>query len=236
MKIKGFQKVTLIDYPGEVACTIFLFGCNFRCGFCHNPELVFEDAGKNIKEFSEKEVLDYLEERKKYLDGICITGGEPLLSLDKDFLKKIKDFGYKIKIDTNGSFPEKLRKFVFEGLVDFVSMDIKSSKKKYFEICNSELDFEKLEESMKIICGLESYEFRTTIVEGIHEVEDVKKIAEWLNNVCGKKPKKFVLQGFKNNEKFIDESFGQKKDASEEFLNEIKNEIKDYFEEVSIRV
>ena len=151
MLIKGFQKTTLIDYPEKIACTIFLHGCNFRCGFCHNPELVLTS---NSKEYSQKEILDFLEKRKKYLDAVCITGGEPLATLEKNFVKKIKSLGYLIKIDTNGSFPEKLKEFLDENLVDFVSMDIKSSKEKYLFVVGKSVDFEKIEESMKLVSDL----------------------------------------------------------------------------------
>lgn len=233
MKITGIQKTTLIDYPGRIACTIFVFGCNFRCGFCHNPELVLEEAEKI---YSEKEILEFLEKRKNQLEAVCITGGEPLLSLDLDFLRKIKKLGYLIKIDTNGSFPEKLKKIINEKLVNFIAMDIKCSRKKYKEISNSEIDLEKIEESMRLVSGLESYEFRTTIVEGVHDIEEMKKIAQWLNEIIGKKPKKFCLQGFRNNGKFIDESFGDKKNTSKKFLEELKEKIKDYFGEVGVRV
>ncbi|HKL23166.1 MAG TPA: radical SAM protein, partial [Candidatus Nanoarchaeia archaeon] len=109
MKIKGIQKTTLIDYPGKIACTLFLFGCNFRCGFCHNPELVIKEE---VQDIDEKEILNFLEKRKGKLEGVCITGGEPFLTLDKNFIKKIKEKGYFVKIDTNGSFPEKLKDFI----------------------------------------------------------------------------------------------------------------------------
>src|SRR4030043_765294 len=105
MKIAGIEKITLIDYPGKIACTIFLYGCNFKCKFCHNPELVVLPIEKEIPE---QEILDFLKKRKNQLEGVCITGGEPLLTLEKNFLKRIKELGYEIKIDTNGSFPEKL--------------------------------------------------------------------------------------------------------------------------------
>src|SRR6056297_544845 len=108
MKIKYLQKTTLIDYPGKIACTIFLFGCNFRCGFCHNPELVKQNHKENYS-ISEEEILEFLEKRKNQLEGVCFTGGEPLLTLKKEFVKKIKSLGYKIKLDTNGSFPERLK-------------------------------------------------------------------------------------------------------------------------------
>ena len=133
MKISGLQKTTLIDYPGEVACTLFLYGCNFRCGFCHNPEIVIRDFEEG---FSEENILNFLKERKGKLDAVCITGGEPLMSLDLDFVKKIKEIGYKIKVDTNGSFPNRLKEMVDLGLVDYVAMDIKAAKKNYSKVVN----------------------------------------------------------------------------------------------------
>jgi pyruvate formate lyase activating enzyme len=233
MKIAGIQKTTLIDYPEKIACTIFLHGCNFKCGFCHNPELVLY---KPEKIYSEKEILEFLEKRKNQLEGICICGGEPLLSLDLEFLKKIKELGYLIKIDTNGSFPEKLREIINENLVDFVAMDIKSGRENYEKIINVKVNLNKIEESIKLISLLDNYEFRTTIIEGFHDLKEVKKIAIWLNEVTKKKPKRFCLQGFKNQGKFINEKFKNKKDTSEEFLGKLKEEIEDYFEDVVVRV
>lgn len=233
MEIKEIQKFTLIDYPGKLACTLFLAGCNFRCGFCHNPELISYGGNESI---SEKEILDFLKKRKGQLDGVCITGGEPLLSLEKDFLKQIKSLGYFIKIDTNGSFPERLKEFIEEGLVDYVAMDIKSSKEKYSEIVGSNVDTEKVEKSIKLISGLENYEFRTTIVERIHSKEEIRKMAEWLNEVVDGKPKKIFLQGFKNTGKILSSEFVKEKDTSENYLKELKKDIEDYFKEVGVRV
>jgi len=208
-----------------------LYGCNFRCGFCHNPELVTE---KNDNVFSEKEILDFLEKRKKYLEGICITGGEPLLTLEKAFLRKIKKLGYLIKIDTNGSFPERLKEIIEENLVDFVAMDIKASKENYKKTINADIPIDKIEESIKLISKLENYEFRTTVIEGMHNLEEMKKIARWLNELAGK-PKKYALQGFKNSGKVLDEAFKHKKNTSEKFLKEIQEKIKDSFEEIETR-
>ncbi len=236
MKIKGLQKVTLIDYPDKLACTIFLFGCNFRCGFCHNPELVLNNEGVDL---SEKEILNFLEKRKKYLDGVCITGGEPLMTLEKDFLKKIKALGYFVKLDTNGSFPELLKEFIETGLVDYVAMDIKSSRDKYAWVTGSGIDVENIEESIRVIVnsGLD-YEFRTTIVEGIHDEKEIAEIGVWMNEVVGEdfKIKKYILQGFKNKGKFIDNSYKLKKDISEDFLKSLKEVADNYFEDVEIRV
>jgi pyruvate formate lyase activating enzyme len=235
MKIKGIQKVTLIDYPGKIASTIFLFGCNFRCGFCHNPELVLLEK-ENNENISDTEILDYLKKRKEYLEGVCITGGEPLISLEKNFLREIKNLGYDIKLDTNGSFPERLKELIDEKLIDFVAMDIKTSKENYEKIINSVIDINKMEQSIKIISSMKDYEFRTTIAEELHSIEDLEKIALWLNDIIGKKPKKFVLQGFKNMGKLIDERMKSFFDCSEEFLINAREKIKDYFEEVEIRI
>ena len=234
MIIGGMQKLTLIDYPNKLACTLFLHGCNFRCGFCHNPELVIEE---NKIKYSKEEILDFLRQRKKYLDGVCITGGEPLLSLDENFIRELKKMGYLIKIDTNGCFPEMLNKIINEGLVDYVAMDIKSCKEDYKEIVCVEVQLDKIEESIKIISdsGID-YEFRTTILKEFHNKENVKKISKWVNNILGKKPKKYILQGFKNQGKLIDKDLLKEKSVCEDDLLEIMEEIKDDFEKVEIRV
>lgn len=234
MKISGIQKTTLIDYPGKIACTIFLSGCNFRCSFCHNPELVL--LKPDTENISKESILRFLEKRKLYLDGVCITGGEPLITLEEDFLRKIKELGYLIKLDTNGSFPEKLEEFIKKGLIDFVAMDIKASKEKYKEIIRAELDLEKIEKSIKLISKLKNYEFRTTIIERVHNVEELEKISQWLNDLLGGKPKKFALQGFKNRGKILGEDFKNLTDTPEEYLIKIKEAIKKYFENVEIRV
>ncbi len=130
MQVAGLQKLTLIDYPSKLACTIFLSGCNFKCGFCHNPELVFTNTQKGV--YSENDILDFLDKRKKYLDGVCITGGEPLINPDlKDLLEKIKEKGYLIKVDTNGSNPELLKKIIEQKLADYIAMDIKTDAENY---------------------------------------------------------------------------------------------------------
>jgi len=234
MKIKGIQKLTLIDYPGLLACTVFCFGCNFRCGFCHNPELVLKDVGNDV---SIEELLEFLKIRKKDLDGVCFTGGEPLMNIDVDLLVKIKEMGYKIKIDTNGSYPEVLERLIDLNLVDFVAMDIKSAPENYEKLTNVNVDLEKIERSVKLIARqVDNYEFRTTVLEKFHDVIEIKKIAEWLNSIVGKKLKKFAIQGFKNNEKFVDDFFKSYPDTSERHLRELRYEIKDYFDEIEIRV
>ena len=233
MLIKGLQKTTLIDYPGKIACTIFLFGCNFRCGYCHNPELVI--TPKNF-DYPENEILLFLEKQKKYLDGICITGGEPLLNIDFEFLRKIKNMGYKIKIDTNGSFPEKLKEIIEEKLVDYIAMDIKTSRENYEKAVNSVVLLEKIEESIKIISNFPEHEFRTTVVERFHDEEEIKEIMVWLNKLTGKKNLKYCLQGFKNSGKLLNPEFSSDKNVNETFLQKFKKICEPFCEEVVVRV
>lgn len=233
MKIAGLQKMTTVDYPGEIACTIFLHGCNFRCGFCHNPDLV---VGNFIEGFSEDKVLEFLKKRIGKLDAVCITGGEPLMSLDFDFIRKIKELGYKVKIDTNGSFPNRLREVMDLDLVDYIAMDIKSCRENYSKVAGVEVDLEKIEESIRIIYEFRKYEFRTTVIGRYHNVLEIKKMGQWLNEICKGKPKNFILQGFKKNKDgMIDSSFLQEDDVSEGILEEMKENVEEYFGEVGIR-
>lgn len=233
MKIAGIQKLSLIDYPGKLSCVLFLYGCNFRCGFCHNPELVIKNGPEG---YSTENILNFLQKRKKYIDGVCITGGEPLMTLDVAFVRKIKEMGYSVKIDTNGTFPEKLKEFIEEELIDFVSMDIKGSKELYPKITNATIDINKIEESIKIISRLPEHEFRTTIIEKYHSFEEIDKMIDWLKKTIGNCPKTFVLQGFKNNGKFIDNSFNNEKNTKESYLEKLKDIIGDLAEDVLIRV
>jgi pyruvate formate lyase activating enzyme len=234
MKISGLQKVSVIDYPGEIACTVFLHGCNFRCGFCYNPDLVIKDFEGG---FSEEDVLDFLKSRVGKLDAVCITGGEPLMSLDFDFVKKIKDLGFKVKVDTNGSFPNRLKEMIDLELVDYVAMDVKGAREKYFEVAGVNVDLNKIEESIKMIYDFGEYEFRTTVVGRLHDAYSVMSMAKWLNEVCGAKPKRFFLQGFKRNkEGMIDSSYQNELDVGEKVLLEMKECVEDYFESVEVRV
>jgi pyruvate formate lyase activating enzyme len=233
MKIVGLQKMSVIDFPGEVCCTIFLQGCNFRCGFCYNPDLVLNDSEGG---FSEKEILDFLRKRMGKIDGVCITGGEPLMTLDVDFVRKIRALGFKIKIDTNGSFPSRLRELVDEGLVDYIAMDVKGDKNDYEKISGVSVDISKIEDSIRIVNGFSNSEFRTTVVPGLHSENNLKKMGEWMNNISKKKPKVIFLQGFKNNVEMIDSSFKNKKNILERELIEMKKCLRDYFEKIEIRV
>jgi len=177
MFIYGLQKLSLLDYPGKLAATVFTGGCNLRCPFCHNAALVTHcDARDRI---SEDEVFTFLNKRRGLLDGVCITGGEPLLQEDlEEFIIKIRDLGFLVKLDTNGTFPEKLDTLIRRGLLDYVAMDIKNAFDKYPETVGvPNLDAESVKESVQLLLrGTVDYEFRTTLVKPLHTEADIEKI------------------------------------------------------------
>lgn len=180
MKIHGLQKMTLLDYPGKVACTVFLGGCDFRCPYCHNAELL---DGSCPPLMESEELLSFLEKRKGLLDGVAVTGGEPLLREDlPDLLRKIRSMGYAIKLDTNGTHPDRLRTLIEEGLVDYVAMDIKNSPAKYAETAGvQKLDLTPVRESVSLLLsGSVEYEFRTTVCAQLHKDADILAIAQWI--------------------------------------------------------
>jgi len=229
MRIAGLQKLTLIDYPKKIACTIFTLGCNFRCGFCHNPELVLPD--NTIKEISEEEIFDFLKKRKKYLDGICITGGEPTIHKDlPDFIKKVKEIGLLVKLDTNGTNPDMIKKLINEKLVDYISMDIKTGFSKYPKLTNVNIDINKIEQTIQIIKeGNIDYEFRTTVIPGFYDKEDMEEIKHKLKGA-----KKYYLQEFLP-EKTIEKEFSKLTPYSNFELEELKKLMEDSFETCKVR-
>ena len=193
MHIEAYQKLTLLDFPGRTAATIFTHGCNFRCPFCHNAGLVVR---KSESQIDENELFDYLEKRKKLLDGVCITGGEPLLQNDiADFIRKIKALGYQVKLDTNGSMPEKLEELIKEGIIDYVAMVIKNSPQKYALTAGTTQDIvSKVQKSVNILLNSTiDYEFRTTVTGNLHTEEDMRAIGEWIKGA-----KAYYLQPFKD--------------------------------------
>ena len=198
MVISGMEKVTLLDYPGNIACIIFTQSCNFRCPFCQNAPLVVEKNNINI---GEQEVLNYLNKRKKVLDGICISGGEPLLQYDlKNFIKEVKELGLKVKLDTNGSNPIKLKELLDEGLLDYVAMDIKNTFDKYDVITGiKNIDVDNIKKSIRIIQKSNvDHEFRTTLVKEFHELSDIKKICKFIGEES-----KYYLQNYRDSENVI---------------------------------
>ena len=201
MKISGLQKLTLLDFPGKMACTVFTYGCNFRCPFCHNASLV--TAPDTVESISEDSFFSFLSKRTGILDGVCVTGGEPTLSPDLlDFCRRIKAMGYALKLDTNGTRPDLLRQMIEEGLVDYVAMDIKNSPEKYSITCGGD-HLEAVKKSVDILMnsGVE-YEFRTTVVQQLHTPEDIKKISAWLTGAKG-----YYIQQFVDSGNLIGEGF-----------------------------
>ena len=181
MKLYGLQKLTLLDFPEKVACTVFLGGCNLRCPFCHNSVLVFPEPEDET--MTEDEFFRFLDKRAGVLDGVAVTGGEPLLTPDVlPFLERIKEKGFAVKLDTNGSFPKRLREAVETGLVDYVAMDIKNSPEKYAATCGLPVfDLSKVQESVRFLMdGDVPYEFRTTVVDEFHEAADMEAIGKWI--------------------------------------------------------
>ena len=192
MLLRGLQKTTLLDFPGTVACTVFTGGCNFRCPFCHNASLIENLAGD--ERLSEENFFAFLEKRKGLTDGVCITGGEPLLQKDiVPFVTRIRALGYLVKLDTNGSYPAALRTLCEGGLVDYVAMDIKNVKSAYAETAGTERDIlPAVEESVEVLkAGRVPYEFRTTVVKGLHDEARMREIGAWLGDV-----KHYFIQNF----------------------------------------
>ncbi len=223
MNIQGFQKLTLLDFPQKTACTVFCGGCNLRCPFCHNGSLVKKPT-ENPN--AQRDVLEYLEKRKGILDGVCITGGEPLLQPDlKDFILKVKELGFLVKLDTNGALPKRLKDII--PYIDYVAMDVKSSFKNYQKATGSDMDTSVFKESIEIIKNSSvEHEFRTTVVKGIHTKEDITEIAKYL-----KGEKNYFLQGFVDSGNLID--YGEAFTKQE--LLEILNEVKIYIPEATLR-
>ena len=207
MRIVGLQKMTLLDYPGKVACTVFLGGCNFRCPFCHNGGLLDGDAPEVM---TEAELLNFLKGRRGLLDGVCITGGEPTLSTRlPQLLADIKALGFAVKLDTNGSRPTMLKQLVEAGLVDYVAMDVKNCPDRYaVTVGLSCAPLDVLEESLRFLMeGKVDYELRTTVVRELHDEAAVAEMGKWLNRLCGnQKIPKIFLQPFVNRDSVLDQN------------------------------
>lgn len=199
MNIQGLQKLTLLDYPGKMACIIFTAGCNLRCPFCHNSALVINPPKES--EFSVDEILDFLKKRQGILEGVVITGGEPLLQKDlEDFIVEIHQLGYSVKLDTNGTFPDRLRNLIDKGLLDYVAMDVKASPAGYPpSVGIGGYDVSKITESINLLLeGRVDYEFRTTVVREFHSIFDMKNLGEWIKGA-----KRHYLQAFKDSGELI---------------------------------
>lgn len=216
--IDGFDKLTLLNYPEKMACTIFTKGCNFKCPFCHNSSLIDLSINKDIHD----EVISYLKKRKGILEGVCITGGEPLIHKNiKELIKEIKDIGYLVKLDTNGSNPVLLKELIDSNLIDYVAMDIKNVFSKYNDTIGTKVNIDNIKKSINIIESANiDYEFRTTIIKEYHTIEDIIEIRNML-----KKKSKYYIQNFKNSDGVMDKSLTSFKISElEEMKNKLNNE------------
>ena len=202
MVFGGLMKLTLLDYPEKVACTVFTKGCNLRCPFCHNATLVH---GRDCEQLTEDDVLAFLDKRKHVLEGMCLTGGEPLLNDVDDlcaFLGKVKGLGYSVKLDTNGFFPDKLQRLVANGLVDYVAMDVKNSLSRYAETIGCAADLAKMQQSVAYLrSGIVPYEFRMTVTGNHHDEQSVAELGQWLAG-----DSKMFLQKFVDSGDILDKS------------------------------
>lgn len=229
MIISGIQKTSLIDYPRKICTVLFTRGCNFSCGFCHNPELVIPK--KFASKIPNKEILSFLESRTRKIDAVTITGGEPTLHKDlPDFIEKIKDMGYSVKLDTNGSNPKMLSNLLRRNLIGYIAMDIKNSPRKYKKTTSSGVSFQKIKRSVEIIKNSSiPYEFRTTVIPTLHDKKSFEDIGKWL-----KGSKLLILQNFRPG-KHIDPTFANIDPYTQKELKEFKKILTLYIKNIKIR-
>ena len=231
--ISGLQKMTLLDFPDKVACTVFLQGCNYRCPFCHNTDLL---PGKGEEYMTEDAFITFLKKRQGLLDGVCVSGGEPTLYPGlPEFLSKIKALGYAVKLDTNGSRPEILKDVVRKGLVDYVAMDVKNSPARYAETVGlAHFDIGPTEESLRfLVADNIDYELRTTVVKPLHDAASIQDMGVWLGSlVVGRQPKRLFLQKFVDRESVL---FAGLSAALPEEMQQLSQLLTPFCEQVSIR-
>ena len=228
--IKGIQKTSLIDYPGKIACTLFLGGCNFRCGYCYNSDLVFRP--NTIPNIPEEKILSLLFSRRDWLDGVCITGGEPTIHKRLPKLcNKIKELNYEIKLDTNGTNPEMLKELITNKLIDYVAMDIKASLKNYHKVAEASIMTDKIKKSISLIMGSDiDYEFRTTVIPDIITKEEIKQIGRMIKGA-----KKYFIQQFQCNPKTVNKKYNNMNSLPKADLNAHKKIAEKYVCKVELR-
>lgn len=226
MKICGLQKLTLLDFPGRLACTVFLGGCNFKCPYCYNTSLIDASRAKTL--INEEDFLSFLDSRKGKLQGVAITGGEPLLNPDiRNFILKIRERGFLVKLDTNGSFPERLEALIDEGLVDYVAMDIKNVYGKYSITVGANVNLEKIKQSIDILLSNKvDYEFRTTVIKEFHDIEDFNVIGKMIKGT-----KNYFIQNFQDK----DSVFGHFNPLTHEELEQCLEVVKQYIPNAKLR-
>src|SRR3989344_3195591 len=228
--IKGIQKTTLIDFPGKIACTIFMGGCNMRCGYCYNSDLVMkQDAVPTI---SNTEFLAFLEKRKKFLEGVCITGGEPTMQKDlPDLCAAIRKTGLAVKLDTNGTNPEMLQLLIEKKLLDYIAMDVKASLESYDRVCRTPINTENVKRSIEIIkkSGVD-YEFRTTLVPDVINIDEMKKIGHLIAGA-----RQYYLQQFRASASTMDEKYNNMEPLDAEKIRELSRTIAPFVNTVGVR-
>lgn len=230
MLFGGIQKTTLVDYPGRVACVLFTIGCNFRCSWCHNPELSFPALAAKQPAMAEDKILEFLESRRGLLQGVCITGGEPTIHSDlKDFIRRVKEMGFLIKLDSNGHNPDVLEDLVKEKLLDYIAMDIKNRPEKYAETVGLAVNLPKIRRSIEIVKSLDDYEFRTTVVPRLVLEEDILAITDMLAPA-----RRYYLQPYQN-EKVRGFVYNEGDLLRKPDLEAIREKIKDKFEICEVR-
>jgi pyruvate formate lyase activating enzyme len=230
LPIKGMQKTSLIDYPPYVVSTLFVGYCDFRCPYCQNVDLVKQP--KRLPTLPEQEILRFLESRKRWLDGVCITGGEPCIHKDlPNFIVKVKRLGLKVKLDTNGTNPGMIRELIDKKLVDYIAMDIKAPLEKYDKVAKVKVSKKDIQKSINIMraSGIK-YEFRTTVVPDLLTKKDILAIAKWL-----KGSKKYFLQQFRSDKGVLDKSYKNKKPYPSEELKKMADLARPYFEICEVR-
>lgn len=228
MNIGGFQEISLLDYPGKVATIIWTTGCNFRCPFCYNPDLVLDKTDHVPMD----DFFSFLRKRKGKLDAVSISGGEPLLQPDiSDFISQIKSLGFLVKIDTNGSFPDKLKRLLDTGSIDYVSMDVKATKEKYAEITQVSVVVDDIDRSIQIITSIApDYEFKTTVIPMYHTEEDILGIARWISGA-----KRYFLQQLKVDTTLLSSDMDQVKPYSLDELERMCERVSSFVDDCQVR-
>lgn len=228
MKVGGFQKISTVDYPGYLASTIFLSGCNLKCKYCHNPSLAHGETGS--ENISMEEILSFLEKRKGFIDAVCVSGGEPTIHEDlEDLIRSIKDMGYNVKLDTNGTNPYVVKNLVDKKLVDYVAVDIKATIDKYEEVAGCFVNIDKIKETIRFLINSSvDYEFRTTLLPDLSH-RDIKEIAGYVEGSS-----KYVIQQFRN-KITLNEDYSNKIPYKPEIIMEMSDNIKHLFKQCEVR-